>query len=81
VLKLQNYAAFLLTSHDARIFEFLAISVKKAVLTVETTFFPQTYHRFCHMIDRNRPYLLSGKVEEDWGAITLTVDRVETVNT
>ncbi|CAB1056182.1 hypothetical protein D1BOALGB6SA_918 [Olavius sp. associated proteobacterium Delta 1] len=33
MLKLQNYAAFLLTSHDARIFEFLAISVKKAVLT------------------------------------------------
>jgi len=46
---------------------------------VETTFFPQTYHRFCHMIDRNRPYLLTGKVEEDWGAITLTVDRVETI--
>jgi hypothetical protein len=29
------------------------------------------------MIDRQRPYLLSGKVDEDWGAITLTVDRVE----
>ena len=30
---------------------------------VETTFFPETYHRFCHMIDRRRPYLLTGKVE------------------
>ena len=47
--------------------------------TVETTFFPQTYHRFCHMIDRQRPYLLTGKVEEDWGAITLTVDKVERI--
>jgi hypothetical protein len=26
------------------------------------------------MIDRNRPYLLAGKVEENWGAVTLTVD-------
>jgi len=46
---------------------------------VETTFFPETYHRFCHMLDSNRPYLLTGKVEEDWGAITLTVDQVSTI--
>lgn len=45
--------------------------------SVETTFFPKTYHRFCHMLDWNRPYILSGKVEQDWGAITLTVRRVE----
>ena len=57
--------------------EFLTFEDETGI--VETTFFPQTYHRFCHMIDRNRPYLLTGKVEEDWGAITLTVDRVETV--
>ncbi len=44
---------------------------------VETTFFPAVYTRFCHMVDRNRPYLLYGKVEEDWGAVTLTVDKVE----
>ena len=43
---------------------------------VETTFFPKTYERFCHMVDRNRPYVLEGKVETDWGAVTLTVDRV-----
>jgi DNA polymerase-3 subunit alpha/error-prone DNA polymerase len=41
---------------------------------VETTFFPKVYDKFCHMIDWGRPYLLSGKVEENWGAITLTVD-------
>jgi error-prone DNA polymerase len=44
---------------------------------VESTFFPAVYKRFCHMVDRNRPYLLYGKVEEDWGALTLTVDRVK----
>jgi len=42
---------------------------------VETTFFPEAYRRFCHLLDRERPYLLSGKVEEDWGAVTLTVEQ------
>jgi DNA polymerase-3 subunit alpha/error-prone DNA polymerase len=57
--------------------EFLTFEDETGI--VETTFFPATYHRFCHMIDRRRPYLLTGKVEEDWGAITLTVDRVEMI--
>jgi DNA polymerase-3 subunit alpha/error-prone DNA polymerase len=43
---------------------------------VETTFFPDAYRRFCHLLDRERPYLLSGKVEEDWGAVTFTVESV-----
>jgi len=43
---------------------------------VETTFFPETYRRFCHMVTRNRPYLLQGKVDSDWGAVMLTVDGV-----
>ena len=58
--------------------EFLTFEDQTGI--VETTFFPQAYRRFCHMIDRNRPYLLTGKVEEDWGAITLTVSRVDRVN-
>ncbi|OQY04122.1 MAG: hypothetical protein B6I22_10200 [Desulfobacteraceae bacterium 4572_123] len=44
---------------------------------VETTFFPKVYHRFCHMLDLNRPYILTGRVEQDRGAVTLTVDRVD----
>jgi DNA polymerase-3 subunit alpha/error-prone DNA polymerase len=55
--------------------EFLTFEDETGV--VETTFFPRTYHRFCHMVDRGRPYLLRGVVERDWGATTLTVDRVE----
>jgi DNA polymerase-3 subunit alpha/error-prone DNA polymerase len=58
--------------------EFLTFEDETGI--VETTFFPETYRRFCHMIDRRRPYLLTGKVEEDWGAITLTVDRVKRIN-
>ncbi|MEJ2220147.1 MAG: DNA polymerase III subunit alpha [Desulfobacterales bacterium] len=57
--------------------EFLTFEDETGI--VETTFFPQAYRRFCHIIDRRRPYLLSGTVEEDWGAITLTVDQVERI--
>jgi DNA polymerase-3 subunit alpha/error-prone DNA polymerase len=46
---------------------------------IETTFFPAAYRKFCYMLDRTRPYILSGKVEEDFGALTLTVDKVETI--
>jgi len=42
----------------------------------ESTFFPETYRRFCHLLENNRPYLLTGLVEEDYGAVTLTVERV-----
>ena len=44
---------------------------------VKTTFFPKTYDRFCHLIDHGRPYLLGGKVEQNWGATTLTVSHVQ----
>ncbi|MBI9084410.1 MAG: DNA polymerase III subunit alpha [Desulfobacterales bacterium] len=40
---------------------------------VEATFFPEAYRRFCHVLDRTRPFLLTGMVEEDFGAVTLTV--------
>ncbi|MGE5256953.1 MAG: DNA polymerase III subunit alpha [Hyphomicrobiales bacterium] len=53
--------------------EFLTFEDETGI--VETTFFPEAYYRFCHLLDRERPYLLFGKVEEDWGAVTLTVER------
>jgi error-prone DNA polymerase len=40
----------------------------------ETVFFPKAYNRYCHMLNASRPYILKGKVEEDFGAITMTVD-------
>ena len=52
--------------------EFLTFEDETGI--VETTWFPEAYRRFCHMVDRGRPYLLSGRVEQDWGALTLTVD-------
>jgi DNA polymerase III alpha subunit len=43
----------------------------------EAVFFPKVYHRFCHMLNEMRPYMIRGKVEEDFGAITLTVHWIE----
>lgn len=46
---------------------------------VEAVFFPKTYRRFCAILDRTRPFMLYGKVEEDFGAVTLTVARVDRI--
>ena len=46
---------------------------------VETTFFPKTYGRYANVLTSGQPYLLSGLVEEDFGALTLTVEQVEVV--
>jgi len=39
----------------------------------ETVLFPKLYNKVCHMLNGSRPYILKGKVEEDLGAITMTV--------
>jgi len=45
---------------------------------LETVFFPEAYRRFCHLTD-DGPCLLGGRVEEEFGAVTLTVDAVQAV--
>ena len=47
--------------------------------TFETAFFPGAYERFCRILDWNRPYILAGRVDEDFGAVTLTVDQIRPV--
>jgi DNA polymerase III alpha subunit len=43
----------------------------------ETTFFPATYRRFYPTLSGGRPYLLRGRVEEEFGAVTLNVRHVD----
>ena len=43
---------------------------------VETTFFPQTYRRFCALLEWGRPFLLYGQVDVDFGAVTMIVKHV-----
>ena len=40
----------------------------------ETVFFPEAYNRYCHLLNASRPYILKGKVEENSGAVTMTVN-------
>jgi error-prone DNA polymerase len=49
------------------------VSFEDTTAIYETTLFPEAYRRFCHMLSYTRPYVLRGRVEEDFGAITLTV--------
>jgi error-prone DNA polymerase len=43
---------------------------------IEAVFFPRVYDRYCHMLSRTRPFILRGLVEEDHGAVTLTVEEM-----
>ena len=49
------------------------VSFEDTTALYETTLFPDAYRKFCHMLSYTRPYVLRGKVEEDLGAVTLTV--------
>jgi DNA polymerase III alpha subunit len=39
----------------------------------ETVFFPKAYDQFCHMLNATRPYILKGRVEEAFDAVTMNV--------
>jgi error-prone DNA polymerase len=62
----------LVTTKDDEPMEFVSFEDTTAIY--ETTFFPRAYERFCGMLTTARPYLLRGRVEEDFGAVTLTVE-------
>ncbi len=49
------------------------VSFEDTTALYETTFFPEAYGKFCHMLSYTRPYVLKGKVEEDFGSVSLTV--------
>lgn len=49
------------------------VSFEDTTALYDTTFFPKAYARFCHILNRKRPYLLRGRVEEDFGAVQLVV--------
>ncbi len=53
------------------------ISFEDTTAIYETVFFPEVYRKFCRMLSNARPYLLRGLVEEDFGAISLTVKHIE----
>jgi len=64
----------LVSTRSGEAMEFLTFEDESG--QVETTFFPETYRTYAHLLQSGRGYLLTGLVEEDYGALTVTVDRV-----
>ena len=62
----------LVSTKDDEPMEFVSFEDTTAIY--ETTFFPEAYARFCRMLTTARPYVLKGKVDEEFGAVSLTVD-------
>ncbi len=67
----------LVTTKDDEPMEF--ISFEDTTALYETVFFPKAYARFCHILNRSRPYVLTGVVGEEFGVCTLTVDSVRLI--
>ena len=65
----------LVHTKDDEPMEFLSFEDTTALY--DATIFPDAYRRFCHLLTTTRPFILGGRVEEDHGVHTLTVDRVE----
>jgi error-prone DNA polymerase len=63
-----------ITTKDDEPMEFISFEDTSALY--ETVFFPRVYARFCHMLNRSRPYVLTGVVEEEFGVATLKVDSI-----
>lgn len=64
----------LVSTKTGEVMEFLTFEDDTGML--ETTFFPATYRRVAHLLASGRGYILTGMVEADYGAITLTVEQV-----
>ncbi|MBN2060919.1 MAG: hypothetical protein JW882_10960, partial [Deltaproteobacteria bacterium] len=39
----------------------------------EAVLFPKVYNHYCHMLNASRPYIIKGRVEEDFSAININV--------
>lgn len=64
----------LVSTRSGEVMEFLTFEDETGQL--ETTFFPAVYRAHANILRSGRGYLLTGLVEEDFGAVTLTVERV-----
>lgn len=50
------------------------VSFEDTTAIFDVTFFPAAYTRFCQKLTRHRPYLLKGRIEEEFGVATLNVE-------
>lgn len=57
--------------------EFVTFEDRTAIY--ETVFFPEAFKHFCQDLDHNRAYLLHGRVESEFGTVSVTVDRLRRI--
>jgi DNA-directed DNA polymerase III PolC len=67
----------LISTKTGEVMEFLTFEDETAI--VETTFFPNIYRKFAHLLQSGRGYQLLGIIEEDFGALTFTVEAVRPI--
>ncbi len=65
----------LVSTRSGEVMEFLTFEDETALF--ETTFFPDIYSRYATILTSGKPYILRGLVEEDYGALTLTVHGIQ----
>jgi error-prone DNA polymerase len=53
------------------------VSFEDTTALYDATVFPDAYRRYYHLLSSDRPYLLEGLIEEDFGTVTLTVHHVQ----
>ncbi len=68
----------MVSTKTGEMMEFLTFEDETGQL--ETTFFPEVYRNNAHILRSGRGYLLTGLVEADFGALTLTVDKISLIH-
>lgn len=58
--------------------EFFSFEDQTAIY--ETILFPKAFQRFCQDLDMNRAYLLGGRVESEFGTVSLNVGNIRKLN-
>lgn len=67
----------LVSTSSGEVMEFLTFEDETGPL--ETTFFPKIYRTYANLLRSGHGYVLTGLVKEDFGALTLTVERVRAI--
>ena len=67
----------LISTKTGEVMEFLTFEDETSL--VETTFFPNIYKNYAHVLQSGRGYKLLGLIEEDFGALTFTVEALESI--
>ncbi len=52
------------------------VTFEDTTALIETVLFPEAYRRFSHILSHAHPYRLYGKVEESFGAVTMSIELI-----